>query len=498
MRLTFASTPVLWLAISCGSATSAAPPPASEPSSSEPALAAAMPAIPVAPAPANPSAEGSPVDPGYTVLTPSADTKIIYVSSSTGDDSNDGLSPERPVRTVKQGKSQLRDGFPDWLLFKRGDVWNETLGRIEMSGRSKTDRMVYGAYGEGPRPRFEFRGNFIGTDGGGDAESIDNVVFTSLDAVGVDYDPERGTPTGAAPMCVGWCRGGRDVLFEDMRFQYCGVVLMECDKIAIERVRIYRSLFLDAYSANDGHSSAIYLHHPGEVTIEESVFDRCGWNPKVKAGDPTMFNHCIYWQGGGPADGVVKNNIIMRASSHGTQLRSSGRIEGNVYVRNAIGAFLKDDFEPRPTGVQGTAIGNLWLEAEDITPREGHPGDEGRGWGFELLQGIRRAIVKDNIVAHCRTKRGTCGISIPESWPESTLENNIVWDWRGSAGQKDDKGPFVDPERSVASYNGTLGGEATFEAFANEVRKQSKTNWRKEYTAQAVNAYIRAGFERKK
>ena len=154
-------------------------------------------------------------------------------------------------------------------------------------------------------------------------------------------------------------------------------------------------------------------------------------------------------------------------------------------------------FSASPKGVQGTAIGNLWLEAEDITPREGHAGDEGRGWGFELLQGIRHAIVRDNIVAHCRTKRGTCGISIPESWPESTLENNIVYDWRPSAGQKDDPGPFVDPERSVASYNKSLGGEATFDAFANEVRKQSKTNWRKEYTAQAINAYIRAGFERK-
>ena len=49
----------------------------------------------------------------------------------------------------------------------------------------------------------------------------------------------------------------------------------------------------------------------------------------------------------------------------------------------------------------------------------------------------------------------------------------------------------------MASYNGTLGGEATFEAFAEEVRQQSKTNWRPAYTAQAVNAYIREGFKAK-
>jgi hypothetical protein len=279
MRFAFLWISSVSAALGCGSATSSTAPPPSDPSA-EANIPVAYPAIPITvAAPVQVNAKGPPVDPGYTVFTPSADTKVIYVSSSQGNDANDGMSEERPVRSVQQGKSLLRNGHPDWLLFKRGDVWKEGLGRIEMSGRSPSDRMVYGAYGEGPRPRFEFKGNFLSTDGGGDALSVDNVVFTSLDAFGADYDPERGTPTGAQPSCVGWCRGGRDVLFEDMRFQYCGVVIMECDKIAIERVRFYRSLFLDAYSANEGHSSGIYLHHPGEVSIEECVFDRCGWNP---------------------------------------------------------------------------------------------------------------------------------------------------------------------------------------------------------------------------
>ncbi len=32
---------------------------------------------------------------GWTIVTPSADTRIIYVSSSEGDDTNDGLSRRR-------------------------------------------------------------------------------------------------------------------------------------------------------------------------------------------------------------------------------------------------------------------------------------------------------------------------------------------------------------------------------------------------------------------
>lgn len=54
---------------------------------------------------------------------------------------------------------------------------------------------------------------------------------------------------------------------------------------------------------------------------------------------------------------------------------------------------------------------------------------------------------------------------------------------------------FRDPARTVEAYNASLGGKATLEDFIEQARKQSRANWRKEYTAAAVNAYIRAGFQ---
>ena len=54
---------------------------------------------------------------------------------------------------------------------------------------------------------------------------------------------------------------------------------------------------------------------------------------------------------------------------------------------------------------------------------------------------------------------------------------------------------FDDSTRSVASWNQQQGGEASHEAFMKEVRKQSRSNWREEYTAPAVNRYVRAGFD---
>ncbi|HZN68684.1 MAG TPA: hypothetical protein VFB66_25615, partial [Tepidisphaeraceae bacterium] len=65
---------------------------------------------------------------GFTAITPSANTRVVYVSSSLGDDAFDGMSPERPVRSIARGASLVRSGSPDWMLLNRGDVWHETLG----------------------------------------------------------------------------------------------------------------------------------------------------------------------------------------------------------------------------------------------------------------------------------------------------------------------------------------------------------------------------------
>jgi hypothetical protein len=57
-------------------------------------------------------------------------------------------------------------------------------------------------------------------------------------------------------------------------------------------------------------------------------------------------------------------------------------------------------------------------------------------------------------------------------------------------------GPFtyLDPNRTIATYQVTIGGVATLDAFMAQARQQSRSNWRIQYTANAVNSYIRAGF----
>src|SRR6516164_3717349 len=101
------------------------------------------------------TASGLPLDAnGWTIFTPSSDTRIIYVSDSTGNDSTGVIGDStHPYKTLAQGMSLLRNGYPDWLLLKKGDTWtNQALSNINVSGRSATEPMLFSSYGTGAQP----------------------------------------------------------------------------------------------------------------------------------------------------------------------------------------------------------------------------------------------------------------------------------------------------------------------------------------------------------
>ncbi len=80
--------------------------------------------------------------------------KVIYVSFSEGDDANTGLSPEQPIKTLKELMNRQSGGYKireqrvfsgDVVLFKRGDEWHEKF--------YSSQGVTYSAYGEGEKPR---------------------------------------------------------------------------------------------------------------------------------------------------------------------------------------------------------------------------------------------------------------------------------------------------------------------------------------------------------
>ena len=74
--------------------------------------------------------------------------RTFFVSSVSGEDGSDGLSPQSAWRSPgKVNAAELRPG--DKVLFQRGGSWRGTL--VPRSGREGAP-ITYGAYGEGARP----------------------------------------------------------------------------------------------------------------------------------------------------------------------------------------------------------------------------------------------------------------------------------------------------------------------------------------------------------
>jgi hypothetical protein len=76
-------------------------------------------------------------------------------------------------------------------------------------------------------------------------------------------------------------------------------------------------------------------------------------------------------------------------------------------------------------------------------------------------------------------------------------QGGTVTGWAGLSGEEGyqtSKILYPYPDRNLKTYNQQLGGTPSTEDFMLSAIKQSRDNWRNEYTACAANNYIRTGF----
>ena len=86
---------------------------------------------------------------GIGLLCGAAQATTYYVSSSTGNDANSGTSAGLPWQTIAHVNAQTFNPG-DSILFKRGDVWNQSL--TPPSSGASGNPITFDAYGSGPAP----------------------------------------------------------------------------------------------------------------------------------------------------------------------------------------------------------------------------------------------------------------------------------------------------------------------------------------------------------
>ncbi|HEX8914948.1 MAG TPA: right-handed parallel beta-helix repeat-containing protein, partial [Humisphaera sp.] len=369
---------------------------------------------------------------GLTVVTPSADSRVVYVSAS-GSDLNNGLSASSPVKSLAKAQSLVRDRMPDQVLLKRGDVFYDAFGYWKKSGRGDDEPMVIGAYGDGDRPEVR-TGNATGiTVGSIAAQRMADVAILGIRFRASGRDPSLGgTAFASTAKGISVVSAVDDLLIEDCkveRFQTnVSFVPVYGDS---SDVRVRRCIVVDAFTTS-GYGSGLFADGVRGLTVEGSTFDHNGWLEAAGAA-ANLHNHNLYITGN--TSGVaVRYNVIANASSHGVQARSGGEITNNLFVDNPIGlsyGLVNGAGVDTPGGVTGTVSGNVFLGGRDID-------GAGRGMAIEVSN-IAHASIRDNVIStgYAAGKLWAISLAGAEGVDQGnsvgiqdlTVEDNTIYRW---------------------------------------------------------------------
>lgn len=458
------------------------------------------------------------IDPFWTVFTETAPsgegsgfagagTRKIYVSSSTGNDSNLGTLAS-PKLTIAGGVALLRAGKPDWLLFKKGDTWtDQDFGNLSgFNGPSATSPMLFGAYGTGPRPLFKTQittGLFQFYTG-----NCDNVAFVGLEGYSYQRDPNNsGFLSGSLDIEANGFISNATMAFlliEDckLRFYTDGIVVQGTTSV----FKLRRSIVVDCYrNSATNHSEGMFIANVVNPTLEESIFDNDGWNGQIGgAASATIFNRNVYiHQDCGPA--TVTGNWQSGSSSEGLQLRTGGVMTGNFFYQNVTGFDVGHQLsEPAPTISSATVTDNVVMHSTDSRPGRG-------GYGIVVLNATTSGIqIHTNIMSHTdEVGVDGRGIYLDPDCSGCVVTNNIIFNWKNGVldtGSDTTSPNAVDlagantagysaPNRDLGDYYLSIGGSNSASAFITAIRNQSKDTWNSRLTAKAAVNYIRAGFD---
>lgn len=290
---------------------------------------------------------------GWTILNPSNTSKIIYVSSSEGQDNTGevyantsavlGNNPIQPTGTIKPFKtiaaavSKVNNGGAVWILLKKSDVFYESL--ITKNGESLNRPFVYSCYGTGNQLPLLKTGNKRGF-------SQCCKSFAHFHVIGLSFYAHTRNPNddsyvnseGESGLNIYTGEGHEvnNVLIEGCVFRFYTNNIIQGPGNIIN-IKLRRNLILDNYSET-GHSQGLYGSGIEEIILEDNIFDHNGWykqsyiklNDK-KEGQATFFNHNTYFAGNKNVTFI--NNSFYRPSSIGTKWTAN---DGEASTSNVI------------------------------------------------------------------------------------------------------------------------------------------------------------------
>ncbi|MFO0831221.1 MAG: hypothetical protein U0637_05165 [Phycisphaerales bacterium] len=360
---------------------------------------------------------------GVASSIPSQETQTIYVSSSTGLDTNSGLSPSTPKRTLGAAYMELRNHSGDQMLLRRGDTWtNETLYPSDRlwgkSGYSNAQPIVVGAYGSGARPVIRSETNPLRV------QTSDGVTHFRIE----NLDIQAIRTAINSPQGVAWWATGGDFTIRDCRIQnFAGNIAIDAPApMTASGFHIERTEILDAFPGPSGSSQGAYVANVFDVLFDGCLVDRNGYRYPDRMA--SMLSHNLYLSQ--TATGVVvRNCVVARGAATGIQMRGQ-RMDSiaNLVLANPLGITMGHSAQTAEQVSRGVIYGNTVIDGGDIGW-----GDSRLVRGFGISWGrVSSAIIEDNIVAHGWSQGGDePAYTVGDFAYNTVFRHNVGMDWLG-------------------------------------------------------------------
>ena len=364
----------------------------------------------------------------YDVLA-SADSRVVYVSSTTGNNANPGTEA-LPLQTIAAGYAMLRSGYPDHLMLRRGDSFAEGTVYWGVSGRSASEPALMGAYGTGARP--------VWNTAGESSIIFGNVSYVYVQSVEITPGPAGGSGMGRIGAC-------NTITLEDVYLHHAQFNLnFDGDESARPtNIALLRCIVADsAPNPQAGYGSGILTGWVDGFLCDSCYFIGNGWGDG--SGIRSIFNHNFYIYG--QCDRVtIRNTVVANGSYNGISCNATRSVmQNNLVVGNCVGIMVRQN---------GSVVeDNVVCECEYQTLDSGANESDSRGINIKRLMGeaiaqqsqhAGAATVRNNLVvgpcvpldfnAPYFTKSAIV-IADRDTWNAACtteISGNIVYNWEG-------------------------------------------------------------------
>lgn len=369
----------------------------------------------------------------------------------------------------------------NWLLFERGYEY-ENVGRIVSRGamgESALNPMYIGAYGEGDDPLIKGTIHIF-------QDQVKHIVLQGIDATHI-----------------------RGLVGENLLFDHIGVTL---DGLSMENVQNFTMMNSDiidvarlspvnggkVWDAGANKISGVYIAGIDGAFLEGNLFDHNGWTAGFKPNlstaapmPPSKFNHNLYVQSDN-MDVTIRDNVFMRGSSFGAQVRPGGVIENNAFIDNnaALNFF---------SGM------NYTLLLDNVVTSAGYQKiakpDGALSMGIHNF-GKQTSLI-DNIIAHLANpddpaeQAAKTVVHTPLADKTGPVNDTIIHNWgKGSSLNTDGLSASVLDQTTIQNFTAQLLGKttATIGDLADHLRAQADGKLDTAVDADVINAFFRKGF----